>query len=134
MPAPSDNNLKARLCIAINDTWLVSFLHFGFLTCDRGQYVIFQIGLKKWGLMNIYAPNHARDRAILWKNILSQVPSVDHWAIAGDFNMLEDVSDRSGGILNYMNGTFDIFLGINGLVASVFFCKDARFFSLFKII
>ena len=47
--------------------------------------------------------------------------------------MLEDVSDRSGGILNYMNGTFDIFLGINGLVASVFFCKDARFFSLFKI-
>ena len=48
--------------------------------------------------MNIYAPNHARDRVILWKNILSQVPSVDHWAIAGDFNMLEDVSDRLGGI------------------------------------
>ena len=98
VPAVGDNSLKAGLCIALNDTWLGSFLQYGVLTCGRGQYVIFQIGLKKWGLMNIYAPNHARDRAILWENILSQVPSVDHWAIAGDFNMLEDVSDRLGGI------------------------------------
>ena len=78
MPAVGDNSLKAGLCIALNDTWLGSFLQYGVLTCGRGQYVIFQIGLKKWGLMNIYAPNHARDRAILWENILSQVPSVDH--------------------------------------------------------
>ena len=47
--------------------------------------------------MNIYAPNNARDRTILWKNILSQLPIVDHWVIAGDFNMLEDVCDRLGG-------------------------------------
>ena len=71
MPAPSDNNLKARLCIAINDTWLVYFLHYGVLTCGRAQYVIFQIGLKKWGLLNNYAPNCVKDRTILRKGILS---------------------------------------------------------------
>ena len=104
MPTIGDNCLKAGLCIALNDNWLGSFLHYGVLTCSRGQYVILQVGLKKWGLMNIYAPNHARDRAILWKNILSQVPNVDHWAIAGDFNMLEDVSDRLGGISHTISG------------------------------
>ena len=69
------------------------------------KYVIFQIGLKKWGLMNIYAPNHARYRTILWKRILSHLPNVDHWAIAGDFNMLEDVSDRLGGIAHILSGS-----------------------------
>ena len=34
---------------------------------------------------------------ILWKSIISQLPTVDHWAISGDFNMLEDVGDRVGG-------------------------------------
>ena len=103
--AVGDNCLKTGLCIVINDIWLCYFLHYGVLTCGRGQYVIFQIGLKKWGLMNIYAPNHARDRAILWKRILSQVPIVDHWAIAGDFYMLEDVSDRLGGIPHTISGS-----------------------------
>ena len=42
-----DDSLKAGLCIALNDTWLGSFLQYGVLTCGRGQYVIFQIGLKK---------------------------------------------------------------------------------------
>ena len=34
---------------------------------------------------------------ILWKSIISQLPTVDHWAISGDFNMVEDVGDRVGG-------------------------------------
>ena len=71
VPTVGDNRLKAGLCIAINDTCLSYFLHYGVLSCSRGQYVIFQIGLKKWGLLNIYAPNNARDRMILWKSIIS---------------------------------------------------------------
>ena len=105
VPAISDNSLKAGLCIAINDIWWPSFLHYGILTCGRGHYVIFQLGVKKWGLLNIYAPNHARDRTILWKNIMSQLPTIDHWAIAGDFNMLEDLSDRLGGTSQTLGGT-----------------------------
>ena len=97
MPVIGHNRLKAGLCIAINDICLSHFLHYGILSCSRGQYAIFQIGLKKWGLLNIYAPNNARDRMILWKSIISQLPTVDHWAISGDFNMLEDVGDRVGG-------------------------------------
>ena len=105
VPAIGDNSLKAGLCIAINDIWWPSFLHYGILTCGRGHYVIFQLGVKKWGLLNIYAPNHARDRTILWKNIMSQLPTIDHWAIAGDFNMLEDLSDRLGGTSQTLAGT-----------------------------
>ena len=31
-----DNRLKVGLCIAINDTCLFSFLHYGLLSCGRG--------------------------------------------------------------------------------------------------
>ena len=55
MPATGDNNLKAGLCIVINDIWWSSFVHYGVLTCGRGHYVILRTGLKKWGLLNIYA-------------------------------------------------------------------------------
>ena len=105
VPALGVNRLKAGLCIAINDTCLLNFLHYGVLSCSRGQYAIFQIGLKKWGLLNIYAPNNAKDRMILWKSIISQLPTVDHWAIAGDFNMVEDVSDRVGGTSQTVAGS-----------------------------
>ena len=105
VPATGDNCRKGGLCIAINDIWWSSFLHYGILTCGRGHYVILQIGLKKWGLLNIYAPNHVRERTILWKSIISQLPDVDHWAIAGDFNMLEDVGDRLGGTSQTISGS-----------------------------
>ena len=105
MPTLGDNNLKAALCIAINDTWLVSFLYYGVLACGRGQYVIFQISLKKRDLLNIYAPNCVKDRIVLWKSILSQLTTLDHWTIAGDFNMLEDVCDRLGGTSHTLSGS-----------------------------
>ena len=104
VPATGDNNRKAGLCIAINDFWCSAFLHYGVLTCGRGQYVILQIGLKKWGLLNIYAPNHTKDRTILWKSLMAQLPVVDHWALAGDFNMLEDGCDRLGGTSQTISG------------------------------
>ena len=104
VPATGDNNRKAGLGIAINDFWCSAFLHYGVLTCGRGQYVILQIGLKKWGLLNIYAPNHTKDRTILWKSLMAQLPVVDHWALAGDFNMLEDGCDRLGGTSQTISG------------------------------
>ena len=36
---------------------------------------------------------------------MSQLPTVDHWAIAGDFNMLEDVCDRLGGTSQTSSGS-----------------------------
>ena len=36
---------------------------------------------------------------------MSQLPTIDHWAIAGDFNMLEDLSDRLGGTSQTLAGT-----------------------------
>mgnify|MGYP007069643861 CR=1 FL=1 len=105
MLALGDNNLNEGLCIAINDTSLVYFSHYGVLTCGWGEYVMFQIGLKKWSLLNIYAPNWVKDRMVLWKSILSHLPTVDHWVIVGDINMLEDVCDRLGGIAHTLCGS-----------------------------
>ena len=105
VPAIGDNSLKAGLCIAISDIWWSAFMHYGVLDCGRGQYIILQIGSKKWGLLNIYAPNHARDRTTLWKSIMPQLPVVEHWAIAGDFNMLEDGCDRLGGTFQPLFGS-----------------------------
>ena len=42
---------------------------------------------------------------VLWKIILLQLPTVDHWVIAGDFNMLEDVCDRVGGRSHTIDGS-----------------------------
>ena len=50
-----------------------------------------------WGLLNIYAPNTASDRMILWKSILSQLPTVDHWAIAC-WRMCDRIGGRSHAI------------------------------------
>ena len=41
VPVVGDSRLKAGLCITINDTCLFSFLHYGVLSCSRGQYAIF---------------------------------------------------------------------------------------------
>ena len=105
VPAIGDNRLKAGLCIAISDIWWPAFMQYGVLDCGRGQYIILQIGSKKWGLLNIYAPNHARDRTTLWKSIMPQLPAVEHWAIMGDFNMLEDACDRVGGTFQPLFGS-----------------------------
>ena len=140
VPALGVNRLKVGLCIAINDNCLLNFLHYGVLSCSRGQYAIFQIGLKKWGLLNIYAPNNAKDRMILWKSIISQLPTVDHWAIAGDFNMVEDVSDRVGGTSQTVAGSelyewerLIFCFRINGCVACIFLCKATGFFRVLQI-
>ena len=32
----------------------------------------------------------------MWIELDRSLPTVDHWCIAGDFNMIEDPEDRSG--------------------------------------
>ena len=36
---------------------------------------------------------------------MPQLPAVEHWAIAGDFNMLEDGCDRLGGTFQPLFGS-----------------------------
>ena len=52
----------------------------------------------RWGILNVYAPNHASARARLWEEIYLAIPEDEiKWIVGGDFNMLEDPQDRRGG-------------------------------------
>ena len=48
-------------------------------------------------MVNIYAPKKALDRTKLWNAIREDLPQLEHWCMAGDFNMIEDQQDRVGG-------------------------------------
>ena len=54
-------------------------------------------------MLNLYAPNSKAVRSRFWTEILLQIPQIDHWALVGDFNMLEDVQDRQGGSLRIIS-------------------------------
>ena len=49
----------------------------------------------KLGFLNIYAPNSGGARREFWFKIGSHLPSVDHWCMVSDFNMIEDFGDRT---------------------------------------
>ena len=104
LPAFGPNDTQGGLCIAVSHIWASRVSMSGALANKRAQYVVFQIGEIKWGLLNLYAPNSEAARSRFWTEILSQIPQIDHWALVGDFNMLEDVQDRQGGSLRIISG------------------------------
>ena len=96
VPAYGSTQLKGGLCMAIRDIWQVKMLEVGNLFLGRAQYVIMEFHNKKVGILNLYAPNSSRERLKMWIELDRSLPTVDHWCIAGDFNMIEDPEDRSG--------------------------------------
>ena len=46
--------------------------------------------------MKLYAPNSFRERLKIWIELNISLPVVDHWCVAGDFNMIEDLEGWSG--------------------------------------
>ena len=39
--------------------------------------------------MNIYGPNYAPERKLIWSMIVGGIPKLDKWLLGGDYNMLE---------------------------------------------
>ena len=75
------------------------------ITQGRAQFLILENEESRWGLLNVYAPNHASARARLWEEIYMAVPGdVGNWIVGGDFNMLEDPHDRRGGSIVTIEG------------------------------
>ena len=64
---------------------------------SRAQYVTLRMHGEHVGVLNVYVANHAS----VWADFLTQItdalPVADHWCVGGDFNMLEDPSNRMGG-------------------------------------
>ena len=98
------NASQGGTCISIAEKLSSFIVEKKVLLPGKGQCVVFQDEDVIWELLNVYAPNHASTRENFWKDILNALLVVWHWCVAGDFNMLEDQDDRSGGSIMTIRG------------------------------
>lgn len=70
----------------------------GIIEPGRAQFVTIQwTSAIKIGIINIYAYNFTGSRARQWNKIRHFGLPNAHWIMAGDFNMVEQLSDKQGG-------------------------------------
>ena len=98
------SGVQGGVCISIADSWRPAILERGIIVQGRAQWITLQWRQVRVGLLNIYAPNHASARAQFWDQILGALPRTEAWCVGGDFNMIEDMYDRSGGSLTTVHG------------------------------
>lgn len=67
----------------------------GALDFGRAVWIRIEGDSGSFGVVNIYAPNSPRDRAILWRDLCETLP-MENWILCGNFNMIEDKIDASG--------------------------------------
>ena len=93
------------VCISSRGVWRQQIVHAEIITQGMAQFLILEHEESRWGLLNVYAPNHASARARLWEEIYLSLPEdVENWIVGGDFNMLEDPQDRRGGSMITIQG------------------------------
>ena len=95
---------KGGVCISVAEHWKSLILHKEVLVQGRAQCVLLQLEGEVWGVLNIYAPNQASNRKRFWIDMYNKIPQANHWCVGGDFNMLEDPSDRTGGNARTIRG------------------------------
>ena len=96
-PAIGESYNKAGVCIALAQKWSSHVIDYRILVEGRVQVIIVEIQNLQLGFINVYAHNASADRRRLWSYLCDTLPHVDHWCMVGDFNMIEDKLDRSGG-------------------------------------
>ncbi|KAG0620297.1 hypothetical protein M758_4G205500, partial [Ceratodon purpureus] len=63
---------------------------------NRAHYIILDaVARSRLGFINVYAPNHPRDRSALWEALLRELPNGCRWLLMGDLNMVERRADKS---------------------------------------
>ena len=92
-PGIGDNCNQAGVCLAIDEKWKTSIVHYETLIPGRAQYIV----IKEINDNVAYAPNNVAGRIAFWTELTALCPSSLHWCIGGDFNMIERVRDRIGG-------------------------------------
>jgi exonuclease III len=55
-------------------------------------------------VVNIYVPNHTRDRTVIWEELTQLLPTNCQWILCGDLNMVLTPKDSS----NPMGNTIGI--------------------------
>ena len=69
------SGIQGGLCMSIADTWRAAIIDRGIVIPGRAQWMIFQWGHVRLGLLNLYAPNHESARAEFWMQIVDALPS-----------------------------------------------------------
>ena len=83
----------------INKKWSNLILQKEIIIEGRPQFMVIQFDCEKVSICNLYASNFAAERAQFWRHLrrVLTATNISHWCLAGDFNMLEDPADRTGG-------------------------------------
>ena len=87
---------KGGAALLINPYWGRYIKSAGSSPCNRVAWIVIEFNGTSFGVFSIYAPNEVKDRIILWDWLhnLANIP----WILAGDFNMVENQDDKSGGL------------------------------------
>ena len=104
VPTIGPNSRQAGLCMAIKEQWASIIVSAGTILNKRAQFLILQIGPQKTGIINLYASNSASERASFWISLSEYAGLADSWLVGGDFNMIEEASDRRGGSISTITG------------------------------
>ena len=102
--AQGDLQRRAGVCISISDKARYEVTSSGTLVEGRALYVLLKWNRLQIGVLNIYAPNSAPERAIFWRMLATTLPDAEAWVMAGDFNMTEHLGDRKGGTQRPISG------------------------------
>lgn len=92
------DSFKGGVGILLSSRMASLVCEHGVIEPGRAQYVTVQwTNNIKVGIINIYAYNFTGSRARLWNKIRQFNLPEANWILAGDFNMIEQLSDKQGG-------------------------------------
>lgn len=94
---------KGGIAILVGPQWAEKIISNNSSPCHRAMWVIFKHKDIFIGVCNIYAPNDYIDYVALWEWLSNGLPKA-HWIFVGDFNMVENREDKSGGNVQCWKG------------------------------
>ena len=92
---------KGGTCIIVADRLASSIISHGVLYPGRAQYITVHLSPTLLiGILNVYGYSEPGPRAMLWNHLATTDIPEAHWILAGDFNNIEQASDKQGGSAN----------------------------------
>jgi exonuclease III len=93
--------IKGGTGIIIAERLVESISNHGVLYPGRAQFVTLQLSPNLLiGILNVYGFSEPGPRAMLWNHLAQTELPEANWILAGDFNNIEQASDKQGGAPN----------------------------------
>jgi hypothetical protein len=89
---------KGGTGIILSERMVNQVTSHGVLFPGRAQYVTIRLSpAVQIGIINVYGFSDTGPRAMLWNHLAQTTLPEAHWILAGDFNNIEQASDKQGG-------------------------------------